>query len=208
MLFRSPIINTQPIDKSIYGGGNTNFSINASGTGLLYQWQLSTDEGITWQNLTNSAPYSGVTTSNLNINSAIESMNGNKYRCYVTGTCTPFQHSNPATLTVTTTAILTHILNTNTSCNGIASVPINVTNCNNVGSISLALTYDPTKLTFIGYHSVNPDLNSGLLIVNNTGNKIFISWASTIPINISNDNLLRLRFAANIGTNKIGRAHV
>jgi len=200
-LRQPPIINTQPIDKSIYGGGTTNFSLNASGAGLGYQWQLSIDDGISWQNLTNVAPYSGVTTSNLIINPAIESMNGNKYRCYVTGTCTPFQYSNPATLTVTTTAILTHILNTNSSCAGIASVPINVTNCNNVGSISLVLNYDSTKLTYIDYHSVNPELNSGLLIINNTGNKIFISWASTTPINISNDILLRLRFAANIGTN-------
>lgn len=47
--------------------------------GNTYQWQVSTD-GITWNNLTNVAPYSNVTTGTLTINPVNNSMNGYKYR--------------------------------------------------------------------------------------------------------------------------------
>ncbi len=53
-------------------------------TGSL-QWQVSTDSGLTWQNLADTAAYSGVTSSILEILKAGTSLNGNQYRCLVSG---------------------------------------------------------------------------------------------------------------------------
>lgn len=50
-----------------------------------FQWQVNTGSG--FNNLSNGAPYSGVTTATLTISNAPLSLNGNKYRCLINGTC-------------------------------------------------------------------------------------------------------------------------
>ena len=77
------------------------FTESATGTTLTYQWQVSTDNGSTWTSLTNTSPYSGVTTSTLGISSASYAMNGYQYRCNVASDgCTNTISSTEATLTV------------------------------------------------------------------------------------------------------------
>jgi hypothetical protein len=196
-VYSPPAIAAQPVDKSIYSGGSTSFSVSATGTGLGYLWQVSTDGGSGWTNLSNSSPYSGVTTATLTINPASQGMNGYLYRCYVSGTCTPYVHSNAALLTVTAPAIYTTAGGITNSCSGNLTIPVSVVNCNNVGSISLALNYDPVKLTFEGYHSLHSGLSGGMLIINNTGNRIMLSWASTNPLNVGNGILVKLDFTGN-----------
>jgi hypothetical protein len=72
-------INIQPSDQSVIIGGDISFSILASGvTG--YQWQVSTDRGVTYLPLTNSVTYSGVTSTTLDITNALSEMNGYLYR--------------------------------------------------------------------------------------------------------------------------------
>jgi len=194
-----PVINTQPVDKSIYSGGSTTFTVAASGTGLGYAWQVSTNGGSTFTNLTNTSPYSGVGTPTLTINPAALGLNGYRYRCNVTGTCTPSVYSGQAVLTVTAPAITTTAGSLSNSCTGSLVIPVTVTNCNNVGAISLVLSYDPTKLTYDGYQAVNAALSTGLLVINTTGSKVFMSWASTTAANIGNGSLLQFRFRGNAG---------
>ncbi|MDD4149780.1 MAG: T9SS type A sorting domain-containing protein [Bacteroidales bacterium] len=200
LTFRQPpVITSQPVDKTIHGSGNTSFSVSAFGTNITYRWMESTDGGFNWTDLINGTPYSGVTTSILKINPTSESMNGYLYKCRVSGLCEPVAVSDSALLTVTTIAIYTSVQNTNFSCDGEVKVPILVDNCNNVGSISLALNYDSTKLTFLGYQDLHTDLSSGLIIVNSSGTKVYFSWASTNPANITNDTLLILLFQDDAG---------
>jgi|GEM_PF-1028558 len=194
-----PLITIQPINKTVYSGGNTTFSVTATGTGLSYRWQVSIDGGGAWTDLSNGAPYSGVTSVTLTVNPAVVSMNGYFYRCKVSGTCTPISYSVSALLTVTPVPIATSISNIVNSCTGNLVIPVNVTNCNNVGGISLTLIFDPVKMTFDGYQSVNSQLGTGLFLVNQAGNKIFLSWASTTPVNIGTGTLLQYRFKANAG---------
>ena len=94
----TPSITTQPSNVSINNGGNTTITAQASNaTG--YQWQL--DNGGGFNNLANTAPYSGVTTTTLTITNATLGMNGYIYRLVATGGCAPAANSNGATLTVT-----------------------------------------------------------------------------------------------------------
>ncbi len=194
-----PAIITQPSNKSIYATGSTSFSVTATGTGLGYLWQVSTNGGASWANLTNVAPYSGVNTPTLLISSATTAMNNYLFKVVVSGTCSPSVTSAPVLLTVTQAAITTTPGNVTNSCTGNLNIPINVLNCNNVGGISLTMVFDTTMMTFDGYQAVNAVLTGGLLVVNRSANKVIFSWASTTAANIGTGVLVNYRFKANAG---------
>ncbi|MBL0359002.1 MAG: IPT/TIG domain-containing protein [Chitinophagaceae bacterium] len=63
--------------------GSTSISSNLSGTN--YQWQLSTNNGNSFSNISNTANYNGVTNSLLQLNNIPSSFTGNIYRCVVNG---------------------------------------------------------------------------------------------------------------------------
>ncbi|MBS1774592.1 MAG: hypothetical protein JST82_17175, partial [Bacteroidetes bacterium] len=113
-----PAITTQPSAQSVCPNTATSFTVAGSGTGITYQWQLSTNAGIGWVNLTNTAPYSTVTTTTLNISTAASTMNGYLYRCVVTGTCSPAAVSNSASLTILTPIGVNSQPSTSTVCLG------------------------------------------------------------------------------------------
>ncbi len=94
----APVINAQPLNTTVCTNGNTVISINASGTGVTYQWQVNTGSG--FSNVTNTGVYAGATTPTLGITAAPFSMNGYTYRCIVSGTCPSTLTSNTITLTV------------------------------------------------------------------------------------------------------------
>jgi hypothetical protein len=99
-----PNITSQPSNSIVLPGADATFTVSATGTGLSYQWQVSTDNGATWTNA------SGTSTNASYTESAVASgSTGNQYRCIVSGTapCSS-QTSNAATLTVSSTAIAAH----------------------------------------------------------------------------------------------------
>lgn len=98
-------ITASPVSVSTCAGNNTSFSVTASGTTPAYQWQVNTGSGFT--NLTNTAPYSGVTTSTLTITGVTAGMNNYQYRCVVSNGCTAAINSSAATLTVGVSASIT-----------------------------------------------------------------------------------------------------
>jgi hypothetical protein len=198
-IYQVPSIVTHPVDRTIYAGSNTTFSCSGAGTSIAYQWQLSTDNGLNWYNLADGGVYSGVTTATMTITSALYSMNGYKYRCKVSGTCNPAAYTNASLLTVTPAAITTTAAGITNSCTRNIQVPVTVTNCNNIGSITLALQYDTTKLSFEYYDRVHEELTPGMLSVNRFLNKIYLSWASTNAANVGSDTLIRFWFKAGDG---------
>ena len=103
----APTITQQPTNVSTCDNTGVSFTCIGTATGgVTYQWQLSTaGAGGPWNNLSNTAPYSGVTTSTLTVNPAVVSMNGYQYRCVVTGTCNPTATSNAAVLTVAAASV-------------------------------------------------------------------------------------------------------
>lgn len=121
----APVVTTSPFNTAVCELGNTSLSVAATGTALTYQWQVSVGGG-GWSNLTNTAPYSNVNAATMNITSAPLSINTNRYRCYVMGTCTPFTSSAPCSLTVNQLPVVSaHPVNT-TICSG-TNVTFNVT---------------------------------------------------------------------------------
>jgi hypothetical protein len=194
-----PVISSHPVNLTMYAGGLATFSVTAAGTEIAYRWQESTDGGTTWTNLSNVSPYQNTTTSTLRINPVNLGLTGYLYRCTVSGTCTPTVYSDAAQLTVTQAAITTSIAAITNSCTGNLNIPVNVTNCDEVGGITLALIYDTTKLTFEGYHTINPGLGGGMIAINRYANKVLFTWASTTAANLGNAILVYYRFKANTG---------
>ncbi|WP_410492662.1 beta strand repeat-containing protein, partial [Chryseobacterium sp. BGARF1] len=108
----NPVITGNPPNRTICSGGNTTFSITATGA-TSYQWYQNSGSG--FAALVNGAPFSGVTTSTLTVTGATGAMNGYQYRCVATnssGSAT----SNLANLTVVSVSATT--TKTNVSCNG------------------------------------------------------------------------------------------
>ena len=198
-VYQPPQITSNPVNKTAPENTSTSFTVSATGTGLGYTWQESIDNGNNWTNLINGSPYSGVNTATLTINPVGQSMDENQYRCRVSGTCTPIAYSGAGVLNVIPPIITTSAGNITNSCTGNISVPINASNCNNVGAISLVLNFDNTKLSFEGYESINNALSSGMLIVNATASQVIFSWASTSPVNIGFGTLIEYKFKANAG---------
>jgi hypothetical protein len=103
-----PAITANPSAASVCATFNTSFSASSSGTGVTNQWQVSTDNGTSWTNVSNGGVYSGATTTTLNITGATAAMNGYCYRMVASGTCTPAANSNSACLTVIVPATVTN----------------------------------------------------------------------------------------------------
>jgi len=101
-------ITSQPTGITVCNGGGGTISIATTGTNLTHQWQVSTNGGTTFTDITNNANYTGVTTKTLSISNVSLAMNNYQYRVVINGTCTAANTaSNAATLTVNTAASIT-----------------------------------------------------------------------------------------------------
>ncbi|MCX6315524.1 MAG: immune inhibitor A, partial [Sphingobacteriales bacterium] len=144
-----PAVTTQPANVSVCSTTSASFTVAATGTGISYQWQESTNGGTTYTNITNGGIYSGATTTTLTVNPVSNVMNGYRYRCAVSGICIPVALSNGAILTV---KALPNVAVTPTSgCGGVAGInglllstgslapPVPGTVTINSGAISVAI---------------------------------------------------------------------
>lgn len=122
-----PSVSAHPQSLTLCTGSNATFTTTATGGGLTYQWQVSTDGGA------NYSPLPGATTSSYTANNITAGMNNNRYRVIITGTCAPSATTNAATLTVISPVIVTNDADDVTICEtgnvsfsvaGNSSVPI------------------------------------------------------------------------------------
>ncbi len=98
-----PAITSGPSDRSVFAGDTATFSITATGSGLLYQWQVSSDGGSSFTDVTEGV---GATTPSYTTGETTPADNGKKFRCVVSGPCPPSVVSAAATLTVDTAVVL------------------------------------------------------------------------------------------------------
>ena len=79
-----PGITVQAGDAYRAPGESAVFTVSATGTPqATYQWQESTDGGNTWTTVTDSAAFSGATTSSLQVNNVTAAMSGEQFRAVV-----------------------------------------------------------------------------------------------------------------------------
>lgn len=154
-----PVVTAQPSAVTTCQGNNAAFYITATGTGISFQWEESTDEGNTWTAL------QGQTKAMLNLSHVAYSLNGTQYRCSVSGLCTPPVASNAATLTVSSLAVVTGQPQGATVCAG--------------GSAHFIVTANNTGLTYqwqlstnkgISWSNISGAISSTYSVVNATAN--------------------------------------
>jgi hypothetical protein len=75
-LFTPPSISTHPASATVLAGNNQTLSVTATNV-TSYQWEVSTDSGVTWSN-------TGTDSASLTLTSVTSSMNANQYRVIVT----------------------------------------------------------------------------------------------------------------------------
>ncbi|OYT16433.1 MAG: hypothetical protein B7C24_07880, partial [Bacteroidetes bacterium 4572_77] len=78
------LIATQPADQTISFGETATFTVAATGSDLLYQWQESTNGGGLWSDIANGGLYAGTTTNQLTITNVPVSYDENQYRVLIT----------------------------------------------------------------------------------------------------------------------------
>ncbi len=83
-----------------------------------YQWQVSTNGGATWTNLTNNATYSGVTNVSLTVSNVTPTMNGYQYRVFLS------KNGNSCGLFSTAGILTTYAL-------PVVTTPVNLVQCDN-----------------------------------------------------------------------------
>ena len=77
-------ITGNPTSQTALTGNTATFSVTASGLNLTYQWQVSTNGGASYSNVTTGT---GGTTTSYTTPAVTITDNGAKYRCVVSGPC-------------------------------------------------------------------------------------------------------------------------
>ncbi|MBK9382851.1 MAG: M36 family metallopeptidase [Chitinophagaceae bacterium] len=92
-IYQPIAITTQPASQTVCAGATVTFSVATTGNFQTYQWQLSTDNGATWTNI------SGANATSYVVANTTTALSGRRYRVIVTNSCNTVT-SNAATLTV------------------------------------------------------------------------------------------------------------
>ena len=121
-----PNFTGNPANSIICEAASTQFVVTVNGA-AAYQWQVSTDAGLTWNNIINGLPYGGATTTTLTITGATTAMTTYQYRCLATSPMTCQSNSLPATLTVNAAPVITVQPTVLPTCDQTANVSIPIT---------------------------------------------------------------------------------
>ena len=105
-------ISVQPTNTPACTGSSATFSVNATGSSLVYQWQISTDGGVSYSNI------SGAVSASYTIATVTSSLNNNRYRVLISSSCGSDITSNAGTLVVSDPASLTLQPTATTVCEG------------------------------------------------------------------------------------------
>ncbi len=171
-------ITAQPVDQSVASGATATFAATVTaGSGTTsYQWQVSTNGGSTWANVTNAGVYSGATTATLTITGVTSTMNEYRYRLNIS-------QSDYACGNLTTNAARLILSNNPKIINNTATVAEGTTLTGNVltndtGSGTPAATLRVTTFTVGGVTYNAGDTATipgvGTLVINPDGSYTFV----------------------------------
>ncbi len=105
-------ITTQPISVTTCVGTNASFTAVAAGASPVYQWQVSTNGGSTFTDIT------GANAATLTLTGVITAMSGNQYHLVVSNSCSASVTTANVTLTVQAPPTIVTQPTAVTTCNG------------------------------------------------------------------------------------------
>ena len=151
-------ISAQPTNQSICNSsGSATFSVTTTGTTpSSIQWQVSTDGGSTWADL------SGATTTTLSLTGLTTSESCYKYHCVINGNIT----SNAATLTVSVPSVAGSVSANQGIC--AATTPTSITLSGSTGSIQWQVSTDNSTFSDISSATSSTLASSTIGALNST----------------------------------------
>jgi hypothetical protein len=149
-----PVLTAQPASASYCVGTNALLTMTVTGVVSTYQWQVSTDNGASWSNISDGAQYSGTSTSNLTILNAGLSVVDNLYRANITSgsPCNTSLQSNNTKINLRHVWVGTNSIDWNTGSNWSDGAPPTLS-CPNV--------------YILGSRNFKSTLSSGTASINN-----------------------------------------
>ena len=122
-------VSANPVNSILCENSNGSFSVTAAGTSPTYQWQVSTDGGTTFNNITNGGIYAGAATAIISLSGVSFALNANLYRCIISGTA-PCGAINSAAGTLNINAAPTKVIVTGggSYCVGSNGVAVGLSN--------------------------------------------------------------------------------
>ena len=181
----SVAINGQPQNQNVCAGGNAVFSVSNTGSNPIYQWQVSTNGGLSFENI------SGANSATLNLNNVSLSMNNNQYRLIVSNNCPSTTTSSTVTLTVSQPA---SIVTQPSSQEGCESTPVSfVVVADGTGNTYQWQVSNDGGITFTniaGATTNSLDLTSINSTMNGNLYRVVISSCNPTPIVSANASLL------------------
>ena len=140
------IISTQPTDAENCAGTQASFTVAGTSTQPInYQWQISTDAGVTFTNI------NAANTANYIITNVAAANNNNRYRCVLTNaTCTTAIISNAAKLTVRALPTITLAAASTTLLPAQTTLLTATTSAASGGSITTNWFYNTAPLSVTG----------------------------------------------------------
>jgi hypothetical protein len=187
------VITAQPINTTTCSGNNTTVNVDATGNGLTYQWQVSTDGGNSYSDIT------GATSATLTLTNVTTAMNGNMYHAVVNNACS-------VTGLVSDASMLTVLAATQ-----ISSQPNDVTTCVNATAVfstsatgtSISYQWQVSTDGGLTYNNIPGETNSTLTIsalsssMNNNRYRVIITSLSCDAVT-SNSGILSVSTPASI----------
>ncbi|AYQ30946.1 choice-of-anchor D domain-containing protein [Runella sp. SP2] len=162
-----PVITANPNFVVTCQGTSASFSITATGA-TSYQWQVSSNGGVNWSDLSNATPYSNVTTPTLTI-SDVTGLNNRRYRCVATNSGGSTE-SNAAILTVSSPS---------------STIPVNVTWQGTISNDwNVACNWNPASVPGAGSRVNIPDTpNDPVIGTNATVSQIILLENAQLTVN-------------------------
>ncbi|HMT75172.1 MAG TPA: choice-of-anchor J domain-containing protein [Chitinophagaceae bacterium] len=132
-------LTVTPATRAVCLGGSTTFTASvATGNPLAYQWQVSTDGGLTYNNI------SGATSATLTVSGVTATMSGNRYRFVVTSApCAAVTSTSIGTLTVNPLPVVSVTASRLSIYPGVTSI---ITASSNPAASSYSWTYNGSPL--------------------------------------------------------------
>lgn len=132
-------LTVTPATRAVCLGGSTTFTASvATGNPLAYQWQVSTDGGLTYNNI------SGATSATLTVSGVTATMSGNRYRFVVTSApCAAVTSTSIGTLTVNPLPVVSVTASRLSIYPGITSI---ITASSNPAASSYSWTYNGSPI--------------------------------------------------------------
>ena len=177
-------ISAAPLSATVCAGSNVTFSTVALGTNPSYQWQVSTDGGVTFNNI------SGANATAYTVNNASVAQNNHQYRVIVSNACPSSATSSAAVLTVTNPASIVAQPANQSICAG-GQINFNVTAVGSSIGYQWQVSTDggATFTNIAGATNADLQLNGITASMNNNIYHVLVSSCTPAPLTSANATL-------------------